>query len=75
MSRAIGGDSLRFQLAMAEERIKYWLEIIQDCMLASAGDVHVKNDYHRMTHAHERVKCWLSVKTLLITIILEGGTE
>ncbi len=73
MSRAIGGSPLRSQLAMIEERIEYWLEIIQDCMLASAGDVHVRNDYHRMTHAHERVKYWLSVKTLLITIILEGG--
>jgi len=75
MSRAIGGISLRSQLAMTEERIKYWLRMIQDCMLSDAGAVHVRNDYHRMTHAHERVKHWLSVKTLLITIILEGGTE
>lgn len=75
MSRAIRGISLRSQLAMTEERIEYLLGIIQDCMLASAGDVHVRNDYPRMTHAHERVKHWLSVKTLLITIMLEGGTE
>ena len=60
---------------MTEERIEYWRGIIQDCMLANAGDVHVRNDYHRMTHAFERVKHWLSVKTMLITIILEGGTE